>query len=411
MAQCYKEMFYCVNFTAMTLLLKDYTYDLPPDRIALYPLKVRDESKLLYYKKGKIDHRKFVDLVDLIPKNSLLFFNDTRVIPARLNFKKDTGATIEIFLLNPVSPSPIMSEAMLAKGSCTWECTIGNLKRWTQGITLVRNIKDGLQLKAELLDKEKSIVRFSWGNSQSFSELITQSGETPLPPYLHRPSEPSDRERYQTVYSHYDGAVAAPTAGLHFTPSVLEALTARGIGYHFLTLHVSAGTFQPVKTEKAEEHTMHDEQLLVKREILMQLLETDRFIIPVGTTSMRTLESLYWYGLKLLNSPGSEFIISQNDPYRKYDSLPSTKESIQAIIDFMDKNKMDIISGNTSIYIMPGYTFRICNGLITNFHQPGSTLLLLIAALIGDAWRKVYREAMDNGYRFLSYGDSSLLIP
>jgi len=289
-----KKCFTALTLRLMSLLLKDYTYDLPPERIALYPLEARDESKLLYYKNGKINHQRFIDLVGLLPKNSLLFFNDTRVIPARLHFQKDTGATIEIFLLNPVSPSPVMSEAMQAKGSCIWECTIGNLKRWTKGITLTKNIKDDLYLKAELIDKEKSIVKFSWASSHSFSELITQSGETPLPPYLHRASEPSDRERYQTVYSHHDGAVAAPTAGLHFTPTILESLNTNRIGYDFLTLHVSAGTFQPVKSEKADDHIMHDEQLLVRKEMMKKLLETDRFIIARGTTSMRTLEGLYW---------------------------------------------------------------------------------------------------------------------
>lgn len=394
----------------MQLLLQDFTYDLPHERIALYPLAERDQSKLLFYNEGNIRHENFSHLAELLPKNSFLFFNDTRVIPARILFRKDTGAEIEIFLLNPIHPSPVMTEAMLAKESCIWECTIGNLKRWTLDRVLDKKINN-TKLEARLINREKGHVQFTWDSSQSFSEVIIDSGETPLPPYLHRKPESSDRERYQTVYSHADGAVAAPTAGLHFTPHTLESLMAKGIGSDFLTLHVSAGTFQPIKSEHADEHIMHNEQLIITRKNLEHLLDETKFIIPVGTTSMRTLESIYWFGVKLLTNASDEFIITQNDPYRQYDKLPSTNESIKAVSDYMNRNELDNLTGNTSIYIMPGYTFRVCKGLITNFHQPGSTLLLLVAAFIGNDWKRVYEEALKNDYRFLSYGDSSLLIP
>ena len=393
----------------MHLLLQDFTYNLPNERIALYPLAERDQSKLLFYNKGNIRHEKFSCLAELLPKNSFLFFNDTRVIPARLIFKKDTGAEIEIFLLNPIHPSPVMTEAMLAKESCGWECTIGNLKRWTHGLVLDKRINN-TKLEARLTHREKGHVQFTWDSSQPFSEVINDSGETPLPPYLHRKPESSDRDRYQTVYSHADGAVAAPTAGLHFTSHTLASLKEKGIDSDFLTLHVSAGTFQPIKSENANEHIMHNEQLIITKKNIEHLLDGQKFIIPVGTTSMRTLESIYWFGVKLLSDPSAEFIIAQNDPYLHYATLPSTTESIKAVLAHMNRNKLDNLTGNTSIYIMPGYTFRVCKGLITNFHQPGSTLLLLVAAFIGDDWKRVYEEALKNDYRFLSYGDSSLLI-
>jgi S-adenosylmethionine:tRNA ribosyltransferase-isomerase len=394
----------------MSLFLNDYTYELPSGRIALYPLKERDQSRLLVYHKGIVDHGKFIDLPGALPAHSFLFFNDTKVIPARLLFKKETGAEIEIFLLNPIHPSPVMAEAMLATKSCQWECTIGNLKRWTKDLVLEKNLGQ-TNLKARLVSMEKSHVEFTWNSNENFGEVIFKTGETPLPPYLHRRPEAADRDRYQTVYSHAEGAVAAPTAGLHFTSNTFEELTKRGIGIDFLTLHVSAGTFQPIKTDRADEHVMHNEQVIITRENLINLLDESKFIVPVGTTSMRTLESLYWYGVKLLIDPNQEFVIDQHDPYMKYASLPTSNEAIGAVLDFMKRNELNTLTGNTSIYIMPGYTFRICKGLVTNFHQPGSTLLLLVAALIGNDWKKVYDEALKNDYRFLSYGDSSLLIP
>jgi S-adenosylmethionine:tRNA ribosyltransferase-isomerase len=392
-----------------TLNIRDYTYDLPADRIALFPPAKREDSKLLVYDRGQITHSRFYCLTEYLPPNSLLFFNDTKVIPARLHFQKETGAVIEIFLLHPVQPSTLLLEAMQAHGTCSWQCTIGNLKRWTEGTLLTKRIGD-ITLHASLTDREKGTVLFTWDGDRSFAEIISRSGETPLPPYLKREAEASDKERYQTVYAHYEGAVAAPTAGLHFTPEIMDTLRRKNIQMDFLTLHVSAGTFQPVKVEDATEHIMHHEQIVIHRDTIVQLLQTDKFIIPVGTTSMRTLESLYWYGVKLVADPGAAFVIGQRDPYTS-SALPSKKEALTAVLQHLDAHQKDTLAGETSIYIMPGYSFRICQALITNFHQPGSTLILLVAAFIGEDWKKIYAEALAGRYRFLSYGDSSLLIP
>lgn len=390
--------------------MQDYTYALPPGRIAHHPLQQRDESKLLLYRGGTIQHETFASLPDFLPASALLFFNDTKVIPARLHFTKDTGATIEVFLLQPVAPSPLIAEAMTAQGTSTWKCTIGNLKKWADGTVLEKDVQ-GVPLRARLLDRAEGLVAFEWPAPHAFAGIIQRSGETPLPPYLKRAAETADRDRYQTVYAHHEGAVAAPTAGLHFTPTVLEALHTKGIQTDFLTLHVSAGTFQPVKVQHAADHIMHTEQILVTRRNLENLLLPGRFIVPVGTTSMRTLESLYWYGVRLMADAEAPFVITQHDPYQAYTSLPSAAEALERVLARMDALQIDMLTGDTSIYIMPGYTFRVCKGLVTNFHQPGSTLILLVAALIGDDWKRVYDEALENGYRFLSYGDSSLLLP
>jgi S-adenosylmethionine:tRNA ribosyltransferase-isomerase len=370
----------------------------------------RDKSKLLVYKNKKIIHSQFENISDFLPENSFLFFNDTRVIPARIHFRKETGADIEIFLLAPIEPSPVVSEVMQATMQCVWKCTIGNLKRWTAGTVLSKKTEN-FTLEASLLNKEEGVVQFSWSGKLSFAEIVNAAGETPLPPYLKRKAEEADRERYQTIYSHYEGAVAAPTAGLHFTATSFKALEKKNIAHDFLTLHVSAGTFQPVKAENAEEHIMHHEQIIVTKKNIDNLLVPGKFIISVGTTSMRTLESLYWFGVKLLSNPDSQFIIEQTDPYRSQTFLPSSRVAIEAVKNYMDNLKEDTIAGKTSIFIKPGYKFRICNGLITNFHQPASTLILLIAAFIGEDWKKIYDEAIQNNYRFLSFGDSSLLIP
>lgn len=390
------------------LNINDFTYELPAGRIALYPLEKRDQSKLLVYQQGRIAHERFNSLVNFIPDNALLFFNDTKVIPARLHFTKETGAVIEIFLLHPVTPSSLVAEAMQAQTLSSWKCTIGNLKRWKDDV-LVKELGNST-LEARLLNREEGIVEFRWTENISFAEIITRSGETPLPPYLKRKPEGTDRDRYQTVYAHYEGAVAAPTAGLHFTNDVLQALKQKGIATDYVTLHVSAGTFQPVKVQNAAEHTMHNEQVLISRNNINNLLQ-GKFIIPVGTTSMRTLESLYWYGVKLQKDPEAIFTIRQHDPYQLYTSLPSTQQALEAVAAYMDRNQLNILTGETSIYIMPGYTFRICQGLVTNFHQPGSTLILLVAAFIGDSWKTIYQQALASDYRFLSYGDSSLLLP
>lgn len=390
--------------------IADFTYTLAPERIALHPVVKRDESKLLVYRAGTITHNSFSSLPEQLPSNAFLFFNDTKVIPARLHFTKDTGATVEIFLLSPVSPSSLVAEAMVAQRLCSWKCTVGNLKRWPEGSALVREV-NGTSLEARLTDREEGIVEFRWNSSQSFAELIQGSGETPLPPYLKRNAEAEDKLRYQTVYAHHEGAVAAPTAGLHFTPEVLDALKRKGVALDFVTLHVSAGTFQPVKVSNALEHTMHREQIVVSRQNLENLLQPERMIIPVGTTSMRTLESLYWFGAKLLRDRNASFEIMQNDPYVYSGELPSRKLSLERVLKHMNDEKKEILTGETAIYIVPGYMFRVCEAIITNFHQPGSTLILLVAAFIGSDWKKVYEEAYRNDYRFLSYGDSSLLIP
>jgi S-adenosylmethionine:tRNA ribosyltransferase-isomerase len=389
--------------------IQDYTYDLPADRIAANPLEKRDESKLLVYQNNAIGHKVFKDLAELLPERSFLFFNDTRVIPARIHFQKDSGADIEIFLLSPLTPSTLHAVAMLAKSRCTWHCTIGNLKRWKEGQQLTKKLGEVL-LSVSLLNRQEGIVEFTWTGDQTFSEILTGAGTTPLPPYIKRTASQQDVNRYQTIYSHYDGAVAAPTAGLHFTEHVFETLQRKNIGWDFVTLHVSAGTFQPVKVDNALEHSMHHEQVIINRQTIDNLLLGEKIIIAVGTTSLRTLESLYWFGVKLLKNPGADFNISQRDPYELPDSVSAT-DALRAVADHMDSHGFKTLAGITSIFIYPGYTFRICKGLITNFHQPASTLMLLVAAFIGRRWQEVYGEALNNHYRFLSYGDSSLLLP
>lgn len=388
--------------------ISDFTYTLPEERIAKFPLTERDQSKLLVYSKdGIISHQQFKNIVDLLPEGSLMVFNDTKVIPARLQFQKESGAQIEIFLLSPEKPSPLLQLAMESTSECTWSCTVGNLKRWNEATVLQKDLGFTL-LSAQLIDREKQKVKFSWTNHVSFAKVVEAFGETPLPPYLKRKAEESDKQRYQTVYSHYEGAVAAPTAGLHFTPKLLKDLESKSIHSSFVTLHVSAGTFQPVKTENALEHAMHNEQIVVSQKTIEQLLHQQKRIIPVGTTSMRTVESLYWMGVNLLTAKENPFVVTQKTPYEKEITTPA-KESLQTLLDYLQKNKEDTIIGHTSIYIHPDYQFRMCEALITNFHQPGSTLILLVAAFVGDDWKKIYQEALNNQYRFLSYGDSSLL--
>jgi len=391
-----------------SILIKDYTYELPENRIAQYPLAQRDQSKLLFYKDGEIKHDRFTSLPDLLPPQSVLFFNDTKVIPARLRFQKETGATIEIFLLNPIAPSTLVQLAMGATSHATWHCTIGNLKRWPSKTVLTKQVGD-IVIKADLIDREQTLVGFSWQpKSKSFAEIISATGFIPLPPYLNREAEKGDLETYQTVYSHHEGAVAAPTAGLHFTNAVLDNLQAKGHSTEFLTLHVSAGTFQPVKVEKAAEHAMHGEQVVVTKKNVEAIL-TAKSIGAVGTTSLRTLESLYWYGVKLIEEGDQPFLISQNEPYL----LPghhSRQKAVERLLLKLEKDGSDTLFGETAIYAMPGYNYRVVDFLITNFHQPGSTLILLVAAFVGLNWKKIYQEALDNEYRFLSYGDSSLLF-
>ncbi|WP_317197164.1 S-adenosylmethionine:tRNA ribosyltransferase-isomerase [Algoriphagus marincola] len=393
--------------------LQEYEYTLPEERIAKYPLEKRDSSKLLHYQTGKISHHHFFDLPDFLDKGTLLVYNDTKVIPARLIFQRETGARIEIFLLNPVQPTTVIPEIMLSTQAVTWQTMIGNAKKWKSGEILKGMIEiqgQKVVLEAKLVDKENKWVEFDW-NSESvpFVDIVESSGEVPLPPYLNRKAEESDKDRYQTVYSEKEGAVAAPTAGLHFTEEVFKNLRKKGIQEAQVTLHVSAGTFQPIKVDDVTAHPMHSEQIHLQKSTIEKLLNQEGPIVAVGTTSVRTLESLYWYGVQLLENKGTAFQVAKLIPYDTRESLPSKNESLQAVLNQMEAEGKVEIMGETEIFIFPGYQFQMIDGLITNFHQPGTTLMLLIGSLIGDDWKKVYQEALDNDYRFLSYGDSSLL--
>lgn len=393
--------------------LKEYEYTLPEERIAKFPLEKRDASKLLHVQDNQIKHLHFYDLSDLLPADTLLVYNDTKVIPARLIFQRETGARIEIFLLQPIAPTTVIPEIMLAKHPVIWETMIGNAKKWKDGEILkgqVHVIGQEIVLSARLIDREKKAVEFSWDDAEiAFVDLVEASGEVPLPPYLNRKPNADDKSRYQTVYSKKEGAVAAPTAGLHFTDEIFEKLRAKGIQETQVTLHVSAGTFQPVKAENVLEHPMHSEQIHINRETIEKLLAQKGKTVAVGTTSVRTLESLFWFGVKLLEGKNEAFVIEKLFAYEARAVVPTKEESLEAVLDLMKKNGLESIWGTTEIFIFPGYQYRMIDGLITNFHQPGSTLILLIAAILGDNWKSVYQEALNKDYRFLSYGDSSLL--
>lgn len=398
---------------AESLRIESFDYELPDERIARYPLNPRDSSKLLVYNQGNIQHQKFTYLVENLPENTLLVFNDTKVIPARAYFQKETGATIEILLLHPELPTRIINDAMLVRDSCVWECMIGNKKRFKINDTLSTHlIVNGTPVKLYVAyaDYEKNHVKLWWDQAIEFLDIVQALGEIPLPPYLKRDTEEGDKQTYQTVYARQNGAVAAPTAGLHFTENIFQELEKKDIRRSFLTLHVGAGTFQPIKANSVTEHKMHSEQVVYSRQLIQELLKNTETIVPVGTTSLRSLESLYWYGVKLFRAETTDFTIEKLYPYPfSSEELPSAYDSLRAIVDYMDVQKLDEIVGETEIFIFPSYQFRLCKGLITNYHQPGSTLILLVAALVGEDWKRIYKEAMDNGYRFLSYGDSSLL--
>lgn len=401
--------------------LDAYDYQLPDERIARFPLEKRDHARLLYYRQGNIKDEVFYQLPEFLPSGSQLFFNNTKVIPARLFFQKSAttqgpGANIEIFLLNPVEPSNIIGEAMMTKESCSWHCMIGNQKKWKEGQLLERRLKVGqveLLLRAEQQDREKKTVKFSWDAPEvNFVDIVEAAGQVPLPPYLKREATDEDRPRYQTVYSEKEGAVAAPTAGLHFTPEVLQQLEDRGFQQHYLTLHVSAGTFQPIKEKDIRQHPMHSEQVLLSRENVESLAQAEGPVIAVGTTSLRTLESLYWYGVMLGQDPEAAFKVPKLIAYETAEEhILSRKAAMEAVLAYMDRKQTDQLMGETEIFIFPGYQFRVIEGLITNFHMPKSTLILLIAALVGEDWQRIYQHALDSDYRFLSYGDSSLLLP
>lgn len=389
--------------------IEHYNYELPEERIAKFPLKERAQSKLLAWKKGTVSHHIFEHASSLIPSNSLLVFNDTRVIAARLQFQKSTGAHIEVFLLHPEIPTRDISESMTLQHSSVWLCMIGNKKKWKDGI-LVNNLGDAT-VKASYHDREQNLIRFEWSGDETFADIINRAGETPLPPYLKRKPVDDDSSRYQTVYSKNNGAVAAPTAGLHFTETILDQFKAKNIGTEYLTLHVSAGTFKPVEADDYRDHKMHCEQIAIRKDGILNLLHHHENLIAIGTTSLRILESLYWFGVLLSNDTNSSFFIHKNLPYETGLSKDMTfEDALRQILNFMEEKELLELHGETEIFIYPGYKIRTVKGLFTNFHLPKSTLLLLISSFVGEAWQDIYKEAMTNDYRFLSYGDSSLLL-
>lgn len=398
--------------------IEDYNYPLPEERIAKYPLPQRDHSKLLFLKKGNISERKFYEIPDLLPQNTLLLFNETRVIQARLLFKKATGAHIEIFCLEPVEPVNDFQLAFQQKPPVVWKCLVGNARRWKSGSLVLRlPLKNREVLLSATVKKRLSdafLITFSWEPGDvSFADILESSGLTPLPPYLHREAEETDKTRYQTVYARLNGSVAAPTAGLHFTENILQQIEDKAIDREKLILHVGAGTFKPVSAKTIGEHEMHTEQIRVSVEALKHLYDAhNRQIIPVGTTSMRSLESLFWMALRLNNNMEHPFCVSQWDPYKMKVPVDfSARRALEILISTMEKKQQAVLKGETQLIIVPGYRFRFARGLITNFHQPKSTLLLLVSALIGNQWKEAYDFALKNNFRFLSYGDSCLFLP
>jgi len=396
--------------------IEEFNYPLPDERIAKFPLTKRDESKLLVYRNGKIDEAVFKQLSDYLPQGSMLVYNNTRVIQARMLFQKETGAQIEVFCLEPVIPHDYALVFQQTE-SCSWLCLVGNLKKWKEG-ALHKTIRMGdkeVVLSAERIKTtgDSHLVRFSWNNPQvTFAELLDAAGILPIPPYLHRETRESDLQTYQTVYSKIKGSVAAPTAGLHFTPEVLAGLDAKGFTREEVTLHVGAGTFKPVKSEVIGDHEMHTEFISVRRSAIENIRTNLGRIIAVGTTSVRTLESLYYMGRTLVNNPDAtseELVVTQWTPYHDTEEV-TTHEALTALLDYLDRNQTDRLLSATQIMIAPGYEFKIVKGIITNFHQPKSTLLLLISAFVNGNWKSIYNYALDNDFRFLSYGDSSLLL-
>lgn len=407
------------------LLIETYNYDLSDERIAKYPLAERDSSKLLVYKNGEISESVFSNISEILPDNCLLVCNNTRVIHARIVFHKSTGARIEVFCLEPIGPSDYVLSLSSTTG-CEWICLVGNLKKWKEG-KLTQPVEMGgetVLFSAEKISTEGNThrIRFSWDNDRvAFSEILESIGELPIPPYLNRDTEESDEETYQTVYSRIEGSVAAPTAGLHFTDAVFASLKKKNIKVEELTLHVGAGTFQPVKTDDVSEHVMHTETIIVPLKTIKHIRKKSGNIIAVGTTSVRTLESLYYVGssLSLRDFPlkgenGAQepvvLKVGQWEPYTLPENPISANEALQNIIDYLEENGLDTLHAETQILIKPGFQFRIINGMITNFHQPKSTLLLLVSAFVGDNWKNIYNFALENNFRFLSYGDSSVLM-
>lgn len=402
----------------------DYNYNLPDERIAKFPLTKRDISKLLIYNSGKISHNLFTSLPEHLPSGALMVFNNTKVIQARLHFRKEPtggpksqGALIEIFLLEPVSPADY--QLMFTQTEeCTWHCLVGNLKRWKEGC-LKKNMSIGTKeicVTAERIESTNNghIIKFRWNGNVTFAELLEATGEIPIPPYLNRESQESDKTTYQTVYSKIKGSVAAPTAGLHFTDTVLANLDSHNIKREELTLHVGAGTFKPVKSENIAGHEMHTEYIVVKKSTIEKLIAHNGEAIAVGTTSVRTLESLYYIGVYLSNHPDAseeEMHVQQWTPYNSENNKLTTIESLHHILNYLNNHHLDSLKTSTCIIIVPGYKFHIVKMMVTNFHQPQSTLLLLVSAFVNGNWKEIYNYALENDFRFLSYGDSSLLIP
>ena len=399
--------------------ISDYNYPLPDERIAKFPIPQRDHSKLLIYNKGEVGEDHFYHLPKYLPSGALMVFNNTKVIQARMHFRKSTGALIEVFLLEPAEPTDY--ELMFqTTARCSWYCLVGNLKKWKEG-SLVRHITvKGQDISVSAtrgaIHGTSHTISFEWdGDNVSFAEIIDAMGELPIPPYLNRETQESDKTTYQTVYSKIKGSVAAPTAGLHFTPEVLADIDAHGIDREELTLHVGAGTFKPVKSEEIEGHEMHTEFVSVRRDTIQKLIAHKGCAIAVGTTSVRTLESLYYMGLKVMRHPDlkeSQLHVAQWEPYEETtgETVEST-DALQALADWMDLHHLDVLHSSTQIIIAPGYDYKIVKMLVTNFHQPQSTLLLLVSAFVKGDWHKIYDYALSHDFRFLSYGDSSLLIP
>ena len=398
--------------------IQDYSYALPDERIAKFPIAERDHSKLLIYNKGEVGEDVFYHLPEHLPQGALMVFNNTKVIQARLHFRKVTGALIEIFLLEPAKPADY-EQMFQTRDCCQWLCIIGNQKKWKEG-ALSRTLDiNGQQMTITATRKGEAgtsqLIEFQWDGGASLAEVIDAIGELPIPPYLNRKAEESDKTTYQTVYSKIKGSVAAPTAGLHFTERVLADLDQRGIEREELTLHVGAGTFKPVKSATIGEHDMHTEYVAVRRHTIERLLAHNGEAIAVGTTSVRTLESLYYMGLKVLRNSDlkeEDLHVKQWEPYEEVsDEKPEVKEVLQALLDWMVRNDLTVLHSSTQIIIAPGYDYKIVRMLVTNFHQPQSTLLLLVSAFVKGDWRKIYDYALSHDFRFLSYGDSSLLIP
>jgi len=394
--------------------ISDYNYPLPDERIAKYPLERRDASKLLVYDGSNPSQHTFKDIAHFLPENSIMVFNDTKVVPARLHFQRETGAHIEIFCLEPIMPEEYVS-MFAATDKCRWKCIVGNVKRWKNDTLRLYNPDEEAQiksmdLKADLVERtgETSIVEFSWNDCLPFSRVLEICGSVPIPPYLNRETEAIDLERYQTLYARFQGSVAAPTAGLHFTESVLDDIRKKNIQTETVCLHVSAGTFLPVKSELVAEHNMHREPFVVTLSFLEKLRKRMGKLVAVGTTSVRTLESLYYIGVKCIEE-GTPSDVGQWEPYQR-EYVYTIEETLSALIGYMQTNSLEQLQLGTSIIIVPGYRFKVVDVLVTNFHQPQSTLLLLISAFVGGDWRTIYDYALGNGFRFLSYGDSSLLF-